>query len=82
MSDVFNKLFETGIISEEVKDQIAGAWDQKVKNYMVICVAHGDVLQILQTAFAKIDGSLHRTLPHLETASLRQLIMESQTPKL
>jgi len=33
MSDVFNKLFETGIISEEVKDQIAGAWDQKVKEH-------------------------------------------------
>ena len=67
-------------VTERATAMIAD-WDQKVKNYMVICVAHGDVLQILQTAFAKIDGSLHRTLPHLETASLRQLIMESQTPK-
>lgn len=33
MSDVFNKLFETGIISEEVKNQITGAWDQKVKEH-------------------------------------------------
>jgi len=33
MSDVFNKLFETGIISEEVKDQITGAWDEKIKEH-------------------------------------------------
>ena len=33
MSDVFNKLFKTGIISEEVKDQITGAWDEKIKEH-------------------------------------------------
>jgi broad specificity phosphatase PhoE len=38
-----------------------------------ILVAHGDVLQILQTGFKKMDGSLHRTLPHLETATVREL---------
>jgi broad specificity phosphatase PhoE len=43
---------------------------------MVICVAHGDVLQILQTAFEKLDGTLHRTLPHLETATLRPLVLK------
>jgi broad specificity phosphatase PhoE len=43
---------------------------------MVICVAHGDVLQILQTAFEKLDGTLHRTLPHLETATLRPLTLK------
>jgi probable phosphoglycerate mutase len=43
---------------------------------VVICVAHGDVLQILQTAFQKMDGTLHRTLPHLETATLRPLILK------
>jgi probable phosphoglycerate mutase len=48
-------------------------WDKKFENYMVICVAHGDVLQILQTAFSRMDGSLHRTLDHLETATLRYL---------
>ena len=40
MSDVFNKLFETGIISEEVKDQIAGAWDQKVKEHRDSCLLY------------------------------------------
>jgi len=31
MSDVFNKLFETGILSEDVRDSIQEAWDTKVK---------------------------------------------------
>lgn len=38
-----------------------------------ILVAHGDVLQILQTAFQKKDGSVHRSLEHLETATVRKL---------
>ena len=41
--------------------------------HKVILVAHGDVLQILQTAFLKVDGSVHRSLDHLETASVREL---------
>lgn len=48
-------------------------WDERLENHMIVCVAHGDVLQILQTAFEKKDGSLHRSLPHLETAKLRRL---------
>ena len=47
------------------------------KPAMVILVAHGDVLQILQSAFAKIDGRRHRSLPHLETAQLRHLSLAS-----
>ena len=43
------------------------------KNCHVILVAHGDVLQILQTAFLKKDGSVHRSLDHLETATVREL---------
>lgn len=31
MSDVFNKLFETGILSEDVRSSLQEAWDQKVK---------------------------------------------------
>ena len=31
MSDMFNKLFETGILSEEVRTDLQEAWDQKVK---------------------------------------------------
>jgi glucosyl-3-phosphoglycerate phosphatase len=52
-------------------------WDSQIEDYLVICVAHGDVLQILQTAFHKMDGSKHRTLDHLETATLRPLVLFS-----
>ena len=55
-------------------------WDAEFEDYMVICVAHGDVLQILQTAFCKMDGSKHRTLEHLETATLRRLPLASEVP--
>ena len=40
---------------------------------MIVLVAHGDVLQILQTAFLKRDGKYHRSVEHLETAQLRKL---------
>jgi broad specificity phosphatase PhoE len=50
-------------------------WDKIVQNHFVICVAHGDVLQMLQTSFSKMDGSKHRTLDHLETATLRPLLL-------
>eukprot|EP00930_Biecheleria_cincta_P003611 TRINITY_DN104541_c0_g1_i1.p1 TRINITY_DN104541_c0_g1~~TRINITY_DN104541_c0_g1_i1.p1 ORF type:complete len:276 (+),score=37.22 TRINITY_DN104541_c0_g1_i1:37-864(+) len=41
-----------------------------------ILVAHGDVLQILQTGFlGHKDASLHRSLEHLETATVRDLIL-------
>ncbi len=39
----------------------------------IILVSHGDALQILQTGFAKIDPAQHRSLPHLNTAELREL---------
>jgi len=45
------------------------------KPWKVILVAHGDVLQIAQTAFSKVDGRLHRQLDHLETASVRELVL-------
>ena len=48
-------------------------WDDLVRDCFVICVAHGDVLQILQTAFAKMDGAQHRSLDHLDTATLRKI---------
>ena len=41
--------------------------------WMVLLVAHGDVLQILQTAFAEVDPRTHRSLEHLPTATLRRL---------
>ena len=41
-----------------------------------ILVAHGDVLQIMQTGFLKHEeASRHRSLEHLETATLRKLTL-------
>ena len=40
-----------------------------------LLVSHGDALQILQAAFGKIPPSLHRSLPHLETAEIRELVL-------
>jgi broad specificity phosphatase PhoE len=60
-------------------------WDSSgggVQNYCVVCVAHGDVLQILQTAFQKLHGSQHRSLEHLETATLRPVLLASAASKL
>jgi len=56
-------------------------WDASVStkntntntNTLILLVAHGDVLQIVQTAFARMDCAHHRSLPHLETATLRPL---------
>ena len=42
----------------------------------VVIVAHGDVLQILQTGFQGVDPSTHRSLPHLDTAVCRELLLQ------
>ena len=39
----------------------------------ILLVSHGDALQILETAFARMDGSEHRQLEHLHTAQIREL---------
>ena len=51
-------------------------WNARLPvNTTVVLVAHGDVLQILQTAFLKRDGRKHRSVEHLETAQLRPLVL-------
>lgn len=41
---------------------------------VVLLVAHGDVLQILQTAFEQLPPSAHRQLPPLQVAEVRPLV--------
>ena len=41
----------------------------------VLLVSHGDALQILQTAFHRMDASRHRQLDHLDTAEIRLLTL-------
>lgn len=39
----------------------------------ILLISHGDALQILQTAFDHLSPALHRELPPLATAEIRQL---------
>ena len=49
--------------------------EKKYSAETFLLVAHGDTLQILQTAFAKQAASKQRELNHLETAEIRELIL-------
>ncbi|MGI9317035.1 MAG: histidine phosphatase family protein [bacterium] len=52
--------------------------DRQHLNANILLVAHGDILQILQTAFAREDASRHRQLKHLETAEIRALTLSPE----
>jgi len=47
------------------------AWEDRG----ILLVAHGDVLQILQTAFQGEIPERHRELAHLDTAEIRELAL-------
>ena len=64
------------IIDLETKFDMAAREDATNDRLKVILVAHGDVLQILQTAFLRRNGSVHRSLEHLETAGVRELRLQ------
>lgn len=49
--------------------------EQRMTGINILLVSHGDTLQLLQTAFQREDASLHRRLPHLETAEIRELLL-------
>jgi len=53
------------LVVQELENRFNGA--------SILLVSHGDALQILQTAFARRDGSIHREQEHLHTAEIRQL---------
>lgn len=50
--------------------------EQQYTNTTILLVAHGDVLQIMQTVFERIDGTQHRTLKHLSQAEARELALK------
>lgn len=39
----------------------------------ILLVSHGDTLQILQAGFLRMDPAKHRSVPHLDTAQIREL---------
>lgn len=52
---------------------VVAEYEDRYSGATILLVSHGDALQILQTAFARKDGSSHRQLDHLHTAQIRQL---------
>lgn len=47
--------------------------ERQWQGVQVLLVAHGDVLQLLQTAFEALPAELHRSLPPLGTGEIRPL---------
>lgn len=56
---------------KQLEEQSFNGQDNTGKN--ILLVAHGDVLQLLQTWFQDVPASQHRSLSHLETAEIRCL---------
>ncbi|RUS13025.1 histidine phosphatase superfamily, partial [Endogone sp. FLAS-F59071] len=50
--------------------------EPSVAAHAIILVAHGDALQILQTAFEDVPVEQHRSLRHVETAEWREMRSE------
>ncbi len=51
--------------------------EQQYADLDILLVSHGDTLQILQAGFGRTDPSMHRHLPHLETAEIRRMRLEA-----
>ena len=51
--------------------------EESSKQQTYLLVAHGDTLQILQTAFLKQPASRQREMPHLNTAEIRELKLQN-----
>lgn len=47
--------------------------ERSYKGKNIFLVAHGDVGQILETGFRKMNPSMHRSLPHLKNAEIREM---------
>jgi probable phosphoglycerate mutase len=50
--------------------------EKNLTNETCLLIAHGDILQILQTLFFGLPPNHHRQLPHLDTAEVRELIRQ------
>lgn len=51
--------------------ELIRALEKRHSSTSIVLVAHGDILQILQTWFEGVNPALHRELSHLQTAELR-----------
>jgi probable phosphoglycerate mutase len=59
-------------VTHRVTSMICELEENHNQDYFLL-VAHGDILQMLETAFDKKPASTHRQLTHLDTAQIRQL---------
>ncbi|HEB27204.1 MAG TPA: histidine phosphatase family protein [Porticoccus sp.] len=53
--------------------ELIGVLEKQFSNETFLLIAHGDVLQLLQSWFQGVPASEHRQLPHLDTAEIRRL---------
>ena len=61
---------------------IVADYENQYLGAIILIISHGDALQILQTAFARLDASTHRQLDHLHTAEIRQLLITGKNRSL
>eukprot|EP00455_Lapot_gusevi_P046369 TRINITY_DN6093_c0_g1_i2.p1 TRINITY_DN6093_c0_g1~~TRINITY_DN6093_c0_g1_i2.p1 ORF type:complete len:203 (+),score=15.32 TRINITY_DN6093_c0_g1_i2:142-750(+) len=54
--------------------------EKRYTNQCIVLVSHGDTLQILQTVFERVPHHHHRSLPHLKTCEVRELVLK-ELPK-
>ena len=47
--------------------------EKEYEGKTILLVSHGDAIQILQTAFQRVDSGTHRKLPHIDTAEIMRL---------
>lgn len=48
--------------------------ENQYEDKVILLVAHGDILQIMKSAFHDIEPGQHRTLPHHETGEIKLLV--------
>ncbi|MEB8434065.1 histidine phosphatase family protein [Cocleimonas sp. KMM 6892] len=71
-----NNVESTDAVLERTTSFIA-TLETNFKDEVFLLVSHGDALQILQTAFSKVPASTHRSLTHLQTAEIRELVLQN-----
>jgi broad specificity phosphatase PhoE len=54
--------------------QVIEKLEQRYQNQVVLVVSHGDLLQILSTAFAGKSPKKHRSLTHHQTAEIKHML--------
>jgi probable phosphoglycerate mutase len=66
---------------EEVQERIRlliRQMEEEYRNGKILLISHGDPLQITQTLMEGLPAGLHRSMEHLETGEIRELIPKLQ----